>query len=53
MNEWTRKQYMNKECTHDEYYWQFGKYLVNLVKARFGEERIKASKDPHFNGHTS
>lgn len=45
----TRTQYMNKECTHHEYYNQFGKYLVGLVSAHIGKQRILASTDPHLN----
>ncbi len=47
---YTRKQYLNKECTHREYYGQF----VNAgTKARvlsgIGLEALKKSTDPHFN----
>lgn len=45
----TRKQYVNNECTHDEYYAQFGKHLVELVSNTIGKERIENSNDPHFN----
>ena len=49
MTDWTREQYMKKECTHQEFYFQFGKHLIDVVKHRIGEERIKQSEDPHFN----
>lgn len=45
----TRKQYMNKECSHSEYYHQFGKHLTGLVGNIIGVDRIKASTDEHFN----
>ena len=46
----TRKQYLNGECTHRQYYGQF----VNAgTKARvlsgIGLEALKKSTDPHFN----
>ena len=41
----TRKQYIDGEVTFEEYYEQFGKHLVDLVKTQFGEEVIKNSKD--------
>ena len=46
----TRKQYLNGECTHRQYYGQF----VNAgTKARvlsgIGLEALKRSTDPHFN----
>jgi hypothetical protein len=45
-----RKQYMNHECTHDEYYSQFvNNAILSRVKSRVGEARIKGSTDPHFN----
>jgi len=45
----TRKQYMNKECSHHEYYFQFGEHLIDLVKSQIGEQKIIDSTDPHFN----
>ena len=45
----TRAQYMNKECTHQEYYGQFGEILIEVVSNCIGVERIQASTDPHFN----
>ncbi len=46
----TRKQYINKECTNEQYYGQF----VNAgTKARvlsgIGLDALKKSTDPHFN----
>ena len=48
---YTRQQYMNdKECSHAEYYGQFINYnIINAVKLCIGEDKIKKSKDPHFN----
>lgn len=45
----TRKQYMAGECTHDEYYAQFGKHLIPLVSREIGIKAITRSNDPHFN----
>lgn len=46
----TRSQYLNKECTHDEYYGQLVTELtVHQVNRFIGSDRIKNSKDPHFN----
>lgn len=46
----TRKQYLNKECSHREYYAQF---VTEPVKARvrmcIGWERLKNSTDEHLN----
>lgn len=46
---YTRKQYMAKEVTHQEYYEQFGQHLIALVANWVGEDRIKASTDESFN----
>lgn len=50
--EFTREQYMNKECDHDTFYSQFVtdgvKWLV-LHHPHIGKERIVASTCPHFN----
>lgn len=50
--EYTREQYMNKECDHDTFYSQFVtdgvKWLV-LNHPHIGKERIIASTNPHFN----
>jgi hypothetical protein len=46
----TRKQYMNNECTHAEYYNQFVDDSVLLrVKRMVGQTRIVESKDESFN----
>ena len=46
----TRKQYMDKEATHREYYGQFvtPKY-AKAIAERIGVDRLIASKDPHLN----
>jgi hypothetical protein len=45
----TRKQYLDKECTHDQYYAQFVTHgVIHLVSAYIGEARIKKSTCPHF-----
>lgn len=44
----TRKMYMGKECTHDEFYGQFVNERVISRLARL-KERIAQSQDPHFN----
>jgi len=47
---YSRKDYMNKKVSHNEYYAQFiTPSLVMLVKSHVGEERIMKSKDEHFN----
>jgi len=46
---YTRKQYMNNEVSHADYYAQFGIHLIKLVENRIGEKRILESSDPHFN----
>ena len=47
---YTRKQYLNKECTHRQYY---GQFVDNRTKQRvlsgIGLEALKKSTDPHFN----
>jgi hypothetical protein len=49
----TRKQYMNNEYSHEEYYGQFlTPGLIEAVGRRIGVERIKKSTDPHFNDIT-
>ena len=46
----TRKQYMNKECTHREFYGQFvSPEMIGRVGRIIGRERIKNSKCEHFN----
>ena len=46
---YTRKQYMDNEVSHAEYYAQFGIHLIKLVGNRIGKKRILESSDPHFN----
>lgn len=46
--EYTRTQYMQKQCTHDEYYGQFAPGVCHMFDARM-RERIAASTDPHLN----
>lgn len=46
----TRSDYMNNKCSHREYYGQFvTPYVLQLVANSIGLDKIKASKDPHFN----
>lgn len=46
----TRKQYLNHECSHREYYSQFvNDSIKNDVIQKFGIERLKNSTDEHFN----
>jgi hypothetical protein len=46
----SRKEYMDKGCTHEEYYGQFVTLgIVALVRDRIGFERIGRSADAHFN----
>ena len=46
----TRKQYINKECAHRQYY---GQFVDNRTKQRvlsgIGLAALKKSTDPHFN----
>ena len=45
----TRKQYMEGECTHDQYYDQFvTPELKNTVLRCIPEKQIVMSKHPHF-----
>ena len=46
---YTRKQYMDNEVSHAEYYAQFGIHLIKLVENRIGKKRILKSNDPYFN----
>ena len=46
---YTRKQYMDNEVSHAEYYAQFGICLIKLVENRIGKQRILESNDPYFN----
>lgn len=46
----TRKEYLNGEATHDEYYLQFVTAdIIDLVQERIGLDLITASTDPAFN----
>lgn len=46
----TRKQYMNNECTHREYYAQFvSKSTAQLVARMIGAKNLLTSTDPHLN----
>jgi hypothetical protein len=48
----TRPQYLNKECSHSEYYAQFvTQSVVNLVERTFTIEVLKSAhqSDKHFN----
>lgn len=46
---YTRKQYMNKEVSHSEYYGQWGEKLTGIVGKCIGVDVIEHSTDPHFN----
>jgi len=47
---YTRAQYLNRECTLDQYYSQFvNERVKNVVKSRIGLERLKNSTCEHFN----
>jgi hypothetical protein len=46
----TRKQYLDRECNHREYYAQFVTPGVKQrVLQRFGIDALKASEEPSFN----
>lgn len=46
----TRKQYLNKECSHQDYYGQFvTEEIKEVVKRSIGLDVINRSKDPTFN----
>ena len=46
----TRKQYMNRECTHREYYGQFvDDYVKSRVQLVVGKETILESADENLN----
>jgi len=46
----TRKQYMNNECSHAEYYGQFvDSSVIARVTSRISKKAIMASTDPHMN----
>lgn len=46
----TRQQYLNKECTHREYYAQFvTPEIRQAVADRIGVDAIRCSEDPNLN----
>lgn len=46
----TRQQYMNKECTHREFYAQLVTPLFPAYIGRqIGHDRLMSSTDPHLN----
>lgn len=46
----TRQQYLDGKCTHEQYYAQFlTEGLIEHVKGFIGEKEIKESIDEHFN----
>jgi len=46
----TRKQYLNKECSHDDYYSQFvNDGIIRTVLMSIGADRIENSSCEHFN----
>jgi len=46
----TRKQYMDGDVSHEDYYSQFVTPAITaIVKERIGVERIERSTDPHLN----
>jgi hypothetical protein len=50
MTTFTRAQYLNDECTHEQYYGQFVTgHLTDAVVNLIGLDRIKASSDPYLN----
>lgn len=47
---YTRKMYMDKQCSHNQYYGQFvTNTLRQAVVKIIGKEKIEKSKDPHLN----
>lgn len=47
---YTREQYLNDECTHEQYYSQFVDFdTKQYVKSRIGLDKILKSNDEHFN----
>lgn len=47
---YTYKQYMNDECTHNDYYGQYvTPEMIKYVSRMIGREKILESKDKHFN----
>lgn len=46
MINFTRKQYMEGEVNHDDYY---GQFVTDGVIRLLDQDRVKNSTDPHFN----
>lgn len=47
---YTRQQYLDKECTHRQFYGQFvTPGIIREVEDRIGVSRLYDSQDPHFN----
>lgn len=47
---YTRKDYLNKKCTHNEYYNQFvSSHTIDMVVGFIGAENIINSNCDHFN----
>lgn len=50
MKVYTRQQYINGECTHDEFYAPFiTKRMKQIVLQRIGMEQLNRSEDEHLN----
>jgi hypothetical protein len=46
----SRADYLDRKCTHQEYYRQFvTPYVLEMVRAKFGEARLRENTDPYFN----
>lgn len=46
----TRADYMDERCTHEQFYGQFVTgSVLHLVRSAIGEDAIVASTNPHFN----
>lgn len=46
----TRKQYLDDQCSHREYYAQLvDERTIATVVATIGADELRASTDPHFN----
>ena len=49
-NKFSRSDYLDNKCSHDDYYGQFVNEFRKATVARIiGTDNIKNSKDPHFN----
>ncbi len=47
---YTREDYLNRKCTHDEFYAQYvTKYVRSVVLNHIGRDVLVKSTDPHFN----